>query len=216
MKILHCMFDFDGTLFDTFDDILRNLKLAFAKNGIPQQSMRIEAMMQLQLRDAVATCVPGIPPERLDAVIADFKDGYDSSDYPATRIKTGAIETLDGLRSRRIGMSIVSNKRRTPMLRILEKFGITGYFGGIYNPDMFADGIKRLKPGLMAYALERMRLSCDGTVYIGDSEIDVLSAEENGLVSIIVANGYGKTEHFRSAPTYTIQNLTEILPLIGS
>jgi phosphoglycolate phosphatase len=144
-----------------------------------------------------------------------FIGHYDNSDYPNTHLLPGVRETLDGLKTRAIPCFIVSNKRRIPMLRILDNLKIKEYFLDIYNPDMFADrGISKTKPELIADLVASRRLINKNTAYVGDMEIDVLAAKENGLVAVAVVNGYGNTKKFSAKPDYVIKRILDVLTFL--
>ena len=211
MKINNFIFDFDGTLVNSFQDVLDSLKLAFKKCGITVKAYDTGKIMQLQLRETIGAIAPGIAAEQTVQVIGTFKGIYDSSDYPNTRLMPTVAELLPKLKERSVGMCIVSNKRQVPTIRILEKLNIRHFFKEIFNPDMYAGEKWMSKSELLAHALEKYSLSTDSTAYIGDSEGDVTVAKENGLRSIIVKNGYGDLTAFKVQPDFAVQQIYEIL-----
>jgi phosphoglycolate phosphatase len=215
MTIDHCMFDFDGTLVDSLGDVLACLKTAFKKVGIPVDTIDVSLVMQLQLRESIASIAPGMSAREIAEVIDEFRIAYDTGGLPATKPMPGVIRLLDDLRARSIGMSIVSNKRQLPTLRILDKFGLRGHFTAVYNPDMYPGEPVMTKPSMIARAITDQKLSSEATIYIGDSEADVRAASENGLVSIIAANGYGGIDSFKMRPTHVVKEISDILTIAG-
>lgn len=209
--IANCIFDFDGTLVDSLADVLDSLKKAFLEAGIKAKSFDVEEIMQQQLKEAIDKIAPGITPEQTGMVMASFRKIYDSIDYPKTRLKPGAAGLLPKLKEMSIGMYIVSNKRHVPTVRILNKFGLGHFFIDILNPDLHGLEKPASKPRLLAMLLNKRSIDTATAVYIGDSQVDVTAAKENGLRSIVVANGYGKVEGFDVKPDFTIHTLTEIL-----
>jgi phosphoglycolate phosphatase len=209
------MFDFDGTLVDSVGDVRECLTSAFAKSGIAAESLNVAAFMQLQLREAIASIAPYIGPEEIDRVVAEFRTIYDASNYPATRLMAGVTALLPELRARSVDMTIVSNKRHIPTLRILDKFGLRGFFDAVYNPDMDPGGPAMTKGRMIARAIDERGLSRKTTLYIGDSEVDVAAAHENELPSAIVANGYGGIGSFTLQPTYIVKEISGILSIDG-
>jgi phosphoglycolate phosphatase len=215
MTVSHCMFDFDGTLVDSLGDILKCLTSAFAKCGVPVESLHVATVMQLQLKEAIASISPQSNAAQIAAVVAEFRNLYDASDYPATKLMTGVTVLLPELKARSIGMSIVSNKRHFPTLRILDKFGLRSCFDAVYNHDMDPGKPVMSKSTMIARAIAEQGLSRETTLYIGDSEVDVLAAGENGLTSVIVESGYGDIENFKRRPDYIVKELSEILAIDG-
>ncbi len=214
LKFSNIIFDFDGTLVDSLRDVLDSLKLAFKQCGIRAKNYDTGKIIQLQLREAICAVAPGITAEQTGKVIRRFREIYDSTDYPNTRLMPAVAELLPELKRQRIGMYIVSNKRRIPTIRILDKFNLRHFFIGIFNPDMY-EGEKRMtKSELLAHAIEKHSIPKDSAAYIGDSEVDVIAAKENGVLSIVVANGYGKAEKINIKPHHTVPTVSEII-LIG-
>ena len=214
MEISNVIFDFDGTLVDSLKDVLESLKLAFEKCGFTVSSLDTGKIIQMQLREAIRSMTPDLTTEQTDRVIGRFKKIYDTIDYPNSRLMPTVTDLLPELKDRSVGMFIVSNKRTVPTLRILDKFAIRHFFTGIFNPDMYGDGKRMTKSELLALALEEHSLSKDSTAYVGDSEIDVTAAKENGLLSIIVKNGYGNVTTFKDQPDYTVHQIIGILNVL--
>ena len=215
MTIRHCMFDFDGTLVDTLNDVIECLTLAFEKAGVPVGPVHVPTIMQLQLREAIASIVPSCSEDQVERVVGEFRKLYDASSYPATLLMPGVVGLLAELRSRSIGRSIVSNKRHIPTLRILDKFGIREEFDAVYNPDMVPGAPVMTKSRMIGRALEEQRLVKEQTLYIGDSEIDVIAADENRIASVIVTGGYGKIDGFKRRPTQVVRMIADIVSLDG-
>ena len=211
MFLKNYVFDFDGTLVDTFRDVLDSLKCAFEKCHVAVSAFDTGTIMQFQLTDVIRTLVPHITPAQSEQVAGRFREIYDSMDYPNTVLMPTVGELLPMLKARSSEMFIVSNKRAVPTLRILDKFNIRHFFSGIFNPDMFKGGRAMTKPELLAYAIKEHSLAKNSTVYIGDSGGDVTAAKENGVVAIAVQNGYGYIPSFKIKPDYTFRQIIEIL-----
>jgi phosphoglycolate phosphatase len=209
--ITDCIFDFDGTLVDSLEDVLDSLKAAFVTAGIKANTFNVEEIMQQQLKEAVEKIAPGITAEQTEKVMASFRKIYDSIDYPKTALKPGAAELLPKLKEKSIGIYIVSNKRHVPTVRILDKFGLRHFFIDILNPDLHGLQKPTSKPQLLAMLLQKHAIDNQHAVYVGDSQVDVTAARENGLVSFIVANGYGKVDGFSVKPDHQINTLTGVL-----
>jgi phosphoglycolate phosphatase len=205
------VFDFDGTLVDTLDDVLESLKNAFQQCGVAAPAFNTGKIMQLQLREAVRAVAPGLTAERTEQVISRFREIYDASTYPNTRLMPTVTELLPKLKERSAGMFIVSNKRAVPTIRILDKFHLSRFFTGIFNSDMYEGGKTVSKSELLARAIKKHSLAKNATAYIGDSEGDITAAKENGVKSIAVQNRYGDISSFRSKPDCTVRRIIEIL-----
>jgi phosphoglycolate phosphatase len=214
-KISALIFDFDGTLIDSKKDVFKSLMHAFSVCGIPINPPDAAIIMQKQLSDAIQYAVPDISTEKRAAISEAYKKHYDASEYPNTTLMPGARDLLETCARRSIPCFIVSNKRQFPVLRIIESFNLRGYFAAIYNPDTF-DGKFFSKSQLLAYALKEQRLNRRTTAYIGDMEADILTARENGMISIAVTNGYGADAAKATSPDFVVKDLSEMLGIISS
>jgi len=212
MLLNNVVFDFDGTLVDSLQDVLDSLKLAFEKCGVTVKAYDTGKIMQLQLRETIGAIAPGITVKQTDQVIGRFREIYDSIDYPNTRLMPTVAELLPKLRERSVGMFIVSNKRTVPTLRILDKFNIRRFFTAIYNHDMNAEKTVS-KRDMIVHVVEKHHLQKELTVYIGDTEVDVVASKESGIRSIIVSNGYGNPSTFKIKPDRVIPKISDLLSL---
>lgn len=208
------IFDFDGTLVDSQKDVFESLAHAFSSSGITVNPLDPEIIMQQQLPDAIRLSAPGISDEQREKVIKAFIDHYDKSDYPNTMLMPGVMELLTGLKERAIQMLIVSNKRTKPMVRILDNLKLRTFFSDIFNPDMDSDPAKtKTKSELIAAVIDKYHLPKAATAYVGDMEVDVIAAKENGLIAVAVINGYAKVETFKIRPDYAIQRISDFLAI---
>jgi len=213
--IKNCIFDFDGTLVDSFKDVRESLAHAFASCDINVKKLKPEIIMQLQLFDAIQSVAPEITKEQRERVISVFKEQYDKSDYPNTHLMPGVLELLNGLKKKAIPCFIVSNKRRKPTLRILNNLKLNLFFTEIFNPDMYSDSvINKTKSQLISAAIAKYNLSKDETAYVGDMEADVIAAKENGLIAAVIHNGYGNADICKIRPDYMMHRISEILEIV--
>jgi phosphoglycolate phosphatase len=211
-----CIFDFDGTLVDSQKDVFESLNHAFVSCGITVKALDPEIIMQQHLPDAIKSAAPEITGEQCERVISAFKEHYDKSNFPNTRLMPGALDLLIELKERAIPCFIISNKRRIPMLRILDKFKLRAFFTDIFNPDRYSDQkAKKTKSQLIAAAIEKHNLPKAETAYIGDMEVDVIAAKENGLIAVAVINGYGKVATYRIQPDFTMRRISEVLSRVA-
>ena len=213
--IKNCIFDFDGTLVDSKKDVLDCLVLAFDKAGIPMLPPDPEIVMQQQLREAIRSIAPDLSIDRQDQIVAYFKKHYDGSDYPHTVLMPTALELLEALKAKSIPCFIVSNKRRFPLLKILDKLEIREYFMDIFTPDMDSDPKTRItKSELLAAVTKKHNLPKATTAYVGDMEGDVIAAKKNSLIAIAIPNGYSAADSYTIRPDYSIERLNDILEIV--
>jgi phosphoglycolate phosphatase len=205
------IFDFDGTLVDSLKDVLDSLKNAFNRCGITVRAFDTGKIMQFQLKEAIRAIAPAITPEQTEQVAGMFRKIYDTIDYPNTRLMPSVAELLPKLKEGSVGMYIVSNKRAVPTARLLDIFNIRHFFSDVFNPDVYEGTEPMTKNDLLAHALQKHSLAKNTTAYVGDSEVDVIAAKENGVLAIAVQNGYGDIPSFKLKPDRSVRQIIEIL-----
>lgn len=209
---MHCViFDLDGTLLDTMEDIRHAINyalVAFDGSRISGDECRrfVGHGLRKALQNAVASHVPELRDDGEFELMYSLLMGYyrnHPSDY-ATPYE-GVDELLSSLRDKGIKIGVLSNKRDE-----LVKAIVKAKFPDI--PFAFVQGqvdSLPLKPDKRAfdYALSAMHESADDAVYIGDSEVDFTTAENAGVARIIVSYGFRSEEELKSAGISSISHV---------
>ena len=196
------VFDLDGTLLDTLDDLHAAVCRALARASLPLRTREeIRAFVgdgvELLIRRAVPADLATLPngEEQIRTVLADFKADYAANCTVATAPYGGSLGLLDALRSAGVRIAVVSNKFDAATKALCRQ-----YFGDrvdVAVGEREADGIrKKPAPDTVFEALDalgaRSALSDpDARIfYIGDSEVDVLTAKGAGIPCISVLWGF--------------------------
>lgn len=188
----HWFFDFDGTLFDTEEDI----KLAWVAvlKLLKLETPDFEARYKTgpSLPDMARTLFPDRPDvERIVAdVKANFGRVYDDAGFPNTKPYPEAIAWIKALKASGKELYVATNKRRRPTVMLLEKFGLLGLFTEVYTSDCLPGRTLR-KPEYLAHALETRGIDPADAVMVGDTAIDVRGGRANGMGVKTVDWGYG-------------------------
>ena len=209
----NALFDLDGTIIDSIQDILSCTQKAYEKEGIiginPEQKQTT-----LPLLEYLRSLTPGLDTEIIEKVADNFRKVYDSSDYPKTKLYPLIKELLAELVEKGISIYLVTNKRLPPTLKILNKFGLK--FKAVVAPDLFEDR-KMNKIEMIAYLIKNEKIRAQDAIYIGDAVSDVKSAGANGIVSLAVTYGStGEAELLKSGAKYIARNVGEIKNIILS
>lgn len=189
MKYKTVIFDFDGTLLYTVQDLADAVNHAIAKRGYPVHSVRaIERMIGNGVNMLVARALPdGFDTPEYGEIMTDFRAFYAAHCLDNTRPYEGVTELLERLRDEGRAVAIVTNKYQTAAEQLRRRFFedsvglIVGDFEG-----------RRRKPepdGVFA-ALRALGAEARSAVYVGDTEVDMQTAENAGLDCICVAWGY--------------------------
>lgn len=183
------IFDLDGTLLDTLDDLTDGVNQALQAHGFPSRTREeVQAFVGNGVERLMERAVPG-GRENPDfaACFADFKTAYAAGCTQKTRPYPGILPLLDRLRERGIPAAIVSNKF-DPAVKKLAAF----YFG-----DRVAVAVgerpgvrKKPAPDTVFEALRLLGLPPAGAVFVGDSDVDISTARAAGMPCISVTWGF--------------------------
>ncbi|GAB2180269.1 HAD family hydrolase [Denitratisoma sp. agr-D3] len=182
-------FDFDGTLVDSAPGILKGMALALAENRLDPVVPLRDDIIGPPLRTTLALISGSQDAALLDRLTADFKRCYDGGGYRDTRPYPGIDAALRRLHEQGTALYLATNKRGTPTRLILDHFGWTPWFAGIYCLDEHPDCAG--KKQMLGKILGEQRLPPARTPYVGDTEADADAAGTQDMPYLHVAWGYG-------------------------
>ena len=184
------LFDLDGTLLDTLGDLRNSVNVALAQFGYPQRTLaQIRSFVGTGARNLSRLSMPE-GKDNVDEVLAAFQAHYKDHCNIETGPYAGIPAALEELKD--IPMAIVSNK---PDYAVKELAAI--YFPGIYARGERADCPRKPAPDMVRRTMEDLEL--DGCIYVGDSEVDVLTAENAQVPCLSVLWGFRDEEVLREA-----------------
>jgi phosphoglycolate phosphatase len=193
-----CVFDLDGTILDTLEDLYLSSVRALEKNGLPpRRREEIRAFVGNGIANLISRCVPeGTPAELEHAVFEDFVADYAIHCNDHTRPYDGVTGMLKTLAEKGVKLSVVSNKGDFAV-QDLVKLHFPGMFDVVLGQQ---DGIARKPAPDMVYrALELMDETVEDAVYLGDSEVDVTTSDNASIRLILVTWGFRSPEQLREA-----------------
>ncbi len=190
-KIDTVIFDLDGTLLYTIEDLAASTNYALEKHGMPVRSLEeVTAFVGNGVAKLIERAVPqGTDKELFDKVFADFKEHYAIHNLDHTRPYPGIINMLTKLGEQGYNIAVVSNKLQSATKSLCEHF-----FGNLIhvvvgdNPNM----AKKPEADMVNEALYRLNKSRANAVYVGDSEVDIETAKNAGMKLIMVEWGFRK------------------------
>ena len=187
------VFDLDGTLVDTAEDLHLVLHELMDEEGLPTPPLEtMRGMIGDGARALVARAFaaegvdPG--PERLDQLYGRFLDRYTEEPCRRSRLYEGVGDVLDGLAAAGCRLGVCTNKPQRPTVLLLEALGIADRFGAVVGGDALP--VRKPDPGHLRAVLERLDVRPDAAVMVGDSRNDVLTAHAAGLPCLLYAHGY--------------------------
>ncbi len=185
------IFDLDGTLLDTIGDLAASVNYALRTNGMPEHSTDdvrrfvgngVHLLMERAVPDGAANPL-------FDDAFADFRQHYMVHSLDTTRPYDGIPETLAELKSRGCRLAVVSNKFMSATQELIRHFFPDTIDVAIGEHE--AEGIrKKPAPDTVFAALKQLGVGKEDAVYVGDSDVDILTARNSGLPCISVLWGF--------------------------
>lgn len=183
------IFDMDGTILDTLDDLADSLNTILKKYGYPEHSMEnVRNFVGNGIRKLIERAVPdGLSKEKIDTIHSDFIAYYQLHCADKTKPYDGVVELIRTLRKEGVRTAVVSNKADNAVQELCKE-----YFDGLFDIALGErEGMRRKPaPDSVEYVLRQLQTAREDTVYIGDSEVDIQTAQNAGLDSIAVLWGF--------------------------
>lgn len=213
MRYTTVIFDLDGTLLNTLSDLHASTNHALAAHDLPPRSLdEVRSFVGNGIRNLIRLAVPaGSSDELIDTVHADFDAHYAVHNMDQTGPYPGVIELVKTLRDKGIRCCVVSNKGDYAVQPLVQHF----------FPNMFdvvcgereKDGIRRKPwPDTVLECMRVVGATKGESVYVGDSEVDLLTAANAGIDCIAVTWGF-RDEDFLRAQGATV--LTPTAPALA-
>ena len=209
------IFDLDGTLVNTLEDIAASVNYTLQKLGrqlIPIDSVRqyvgdgVEMLMRRALSDS---------DEFLSDAVGIYKVHHSRNLLVRSRLYPSVTEVLEHFRA--IPMAVISNKTSEFVQPLLDGLKISGYFRMVLGAD---SGLPlKPSPDSVQKLLAEFKAPKDRTVVVGDGTTDVRAGKAAGVITCSVTYGFRSEEELRKAgPDYIIHELSDLkklfMPLI--
>ncbi|MBO4338923.1 MAG: HAD hydrolase-like protein [Clostridia bacterium] len=195
-KFDFAFFDFDGTIADTKEGIFNCLKYAFNKVGLPvPPDSELYKMIGPPLSEGFHD-VFGFEGEDVDLMIEKYRERYRAGGMFECTPYEGIEDTLRQLKSNGVSLSVASSKPLPFTTKLLEKFGLKGYFDYLSCPPV--DAVHMSKTDIVNQALEMNGITDKSrAVMVGDRFYDIVGAKEAGIPVIAVLYGFGDEDEFK-------------------
>ena len=194
MKYKTVIFDLDGTLLDTLQDLTNSVNFALRSMKYPERTIEeVRAFVGNGIGKLMERAVPAhTDTQSVYKALQIFKEHYGAHCEDFTSPYPGILELLDFLKECGVLIAVVSNKADFAVRKLCEK-----YFG---NRILLAvgekEGIRRKPaPDSVFSVMDQLGTSREETVYVGDSDVDIETARNAGLDSIIVTWGFREKEN---------------------
>lgn len=185
------IFDLDGTLLNTLDDLAASVNHALHVHNMPEHSVdEVRQMVGNGVRLLMERAVPGGAANPLfDEAFATFRQHYLEHSLDTTRPYEGIPELLRQLKQRGCLTAVVSNKFDAATKELCRHFFADTIDVAVGEHE--AAGVrKKPAPDTVNEALRQLGIGKDGAVYVGDSDVDVMTAKNSRIPCISVLWGF--------------------------
>lgn len=183
------IFDLDGTLLNTLDDLAASTNAALRQFGYPERTVEeVRRFVGNGVRLLMVRALPqGEETPRFEEILAYFRQHYAAHCREATAPYPGIPALLARLRERGVRVAVVSNKFDAAVKELCH-----AYFGGEVEVAVGESPAvaKKPAPDAVLAAMRELGVSPADAVYVGDSEVDVETARRAGLPCISVLWGF--------------------------
>lgn len=205
------LYDFDGTLADSFGAITASTNHVRQLHGFP--SLGEEVVRQyvgLGLPNLMQSLLPGVDVEQ---AVQQYRDHHGGVLHSGTKLMPGVLHTLQELHGRGYLQAVCSNKRVEFSRQLVRDFALDRYCAEVLGPEDV--GHPKPHPAMLLEAVRRLGVSVDQAVYIGDMSIDVETAKAAQMrVWIVPGGATGQHSAESAGPDRMLKSFTEILELV--
>lgn len=188
------IFDLDGTLLNTLADLSSSTNYALGHYGYPQRTIdEVRRFVGNGVAKLIERAVPeGTSEADVQRVLSCFKSHYLEHSLDTTVPYDGIMDMLSVLKKKGIATAIVSNKLDPAVRELHEHF-----FKELVDTAVGESSERQAKPSpdMVNEALRRLGIDAESAVYVGDSEVDIMTARNAGMRCISVSWGF-KTREF--------------------
>lgn len=201
------VFDLDGTLLDTLEDLHLSTNAALAAHDMAPRTLdEVRRFVGNGIRLLIHRAIPsGTPADREDAVYETFCAHYAAHCEDHTGPYPGIPELLAHLRAAGVALAVVSNKGDFAVQELVER-QFPGAFDAVLGECEDRGIRKKPAPDMVEAALARMGADRSGMAYVGDSEVDVQTAANVGCPCLSVSWGFRSRAQLVEAGATTIVN----------
>ena len=206
MRYQGVLWDMDGTVLDTLEDLWAAVNVSLRRFSLPEASLEA---VRAGLGNGAAHLISCVAPEeKREQVLAFYKPWYDAHCNLKTRPYPGILPLMGALRAGGVRQAIISNKP-DPAVQELAK----SYFPGLLDSAVGESETVRRKPNPDAVlaAVRQMGLNVADCVYIGDTEVDLATAKNAGMACIAVSWGFRSRAQLLAAGATQIADTAEEL-----
>lgn len=207
------LFDFDGTLADSYPAITASVNHVRAGYGLPPLS---EPEVRRHVGRAAGYLLEHtVPAGTLEANLAAYRAHHPSVLRSGTRLLPGAAEALKALHEHGLLLGVCSNKPVGFTRELVAYLDIASYLNVVLGPEDVPH--PKPAPDMLRAALSRLHVGADQALYIGDMTVDIQTARAAGVSVWVVPTGSDEVETLEQAhPDRLLRDLGELAALLAA
>ena len=215
MKYDLIIFDMDGTILNTLEDLKNSLNYVLQQAGYQTRTLEeVRTFVGNGIRKTIERALQSdIEEEKIDELFSLFMDYYAIHNTDNTKPYNGVIDLLKELKHLGYKTAVVSNKQDSAVKSLCKKF-----FTGLFDVEIGEKEniAKKPDPDEVNEVLKILNIDRTKSIYIGDSEVDIQTAQNSKMKSIIVDWGFRDRKFlYEHGAEVIVSNPSEILDIIN-
>lgn len=205
------VFDLDGTLIDSKMDLVNSVNAMLRETGRAEQPVeQVASYIGHGAPQLIASVLgPKSSEEQRREGLEVFLRLYQLQMLNLTRPYPGVAEGLRALNA--CALAVLTNKPTQPSIAILEGLELRHFFRAVYGGDSFEN--KKPDPAGALAILHELNISSSEAAMVGDSDVDIQTARNAGMLAVGVTYGFGQHNKQLCAADLYVDSLTKLSPL---
>lgn len=205
------IFDLDGTLLSTLADLAASTNYALRTHHMPERSLdEVRRFVGNGVKKLMERAIPdGLNNPLFEETLATFRQHYMQHNLDTTQPYPGIMQLLEQLKAEGKNIAVVSNKFYAATRELCRHF-----FGDLVPVAIGEreDIRKKPAPDTVIEALRELGVDKEGAVYIGDSDVDIMTAKNSGMPCVSVLWGFRDKEFLLEHGATTLISQPEDMP----
>ena len=203
------LYDLDGTLVDTKEDIASSANHMLGRMGLPPLTVeQVVPFVGKGISQLIAACLGTDDPRLMEEGLRIYRAHYAEHMLDKSRLYPGALDLLEHFKSR--VQAVITNKPNPYSTEILKGLGVARYFIEIVGGD--SPYPKKPEPDSLLALMKKAGAGPDETLFIGDSVVDIQTGRRAGVLTAVVTHGFERKEVLLGeSPALAVESLKALL-----